>query len=100
MKYSIIVSSFQHKRFSKLDLLTALGDWSRRKSRTPPPPAWGNSLAELVVFSGKCALQIDSSLHVLLILHQIIKLDLTYQSQLSLDRQLWLGAQSLPGSLI
>lgn len=97
MKYPIIAFSFQHKRFSKLDLLTALGDWSGRKSRIPPPPVWRNSLAELAVLPGKFALQIGSFLSGLLILHQIIKLDPTNHSQLSLDRQPWLWAQLSSG---
>lgn len=40
MKYSIIVLSSQHKRFSKQDFLGTLGDRSRGKSRTPPPACW------------------------------------------------------------
>jgi hypothetical protein len=58
MKYPITAFSFQHKSFSQLSLVTALGDWSRRKSRAAPPCMWGNSLAGLVVLLGKCALQI------------------------------------------
>lgn len=60
----------------------------------------GNSLAELMVLPGKCALQIGSVLSRLLILHQIIKLDPTNQSRLSLDRRAWCVISSLPGSLM
>lgn len=82
IKYPIIVFSSWYKRFWKLDLLTALGDWSRRKSRTPPPYMLGNSLAELAVLPGKYALVLFLS--GLLFLHQIIKLDTINQSHLSL----------------
>lgn len=85
-KHPIIVFSSQYKRFSKLDFPTAPGDWSRRKSRTPPPCVLGNSLAESVVLPGKCALQISSFWSELLILHQIIKLDPTNQNKWSTAR--------------
>lgn len=100
MKYPIIVFSFQYKRFLKLDFLTATGDRSGRKSRTPPLCVWGNSLAELAVLPGKCALQIGSFLSGLLILHQIIKLDPTNQSQLSWTGRAGSALSSLPGSLL
>lgn len=99
-KYLIIVFSFQYKRFLKSDFLTETGDQSGRKSRTPPPCMWRKSLAELAVLPGKCALQIGSFLSGLLILHQIIKLDPTNQSQLSWTGRVGSALGSLPGSLL
>lgn len=101
MKYPIIVFSFQYKRFSKSDFLTATGDQSRRKVKDSSSLRVGKFFGSISHAPWEmCSATRFFFLSGLLVLHQIIKLDPTNQSQSSWTWRVGSALSCLPGSVL
>lgn len=93
MEHPIIALSFQHKRFSRLDVLTALGDRAGESQRlllpraeefsgkVSPPPQEGETRLQ----TGFVLWQ-DLIFYLIFISYQVITLDPSSQNQLSFGR--------------